>query len=55
MSKQIVLDDDHQSMVVNDAEEYEKVVSVSWLPASGEWSAEELQLYPPSSQRVDVK
>lgn len=41
--EQIVLDDDHQSMVVNDAEEFEKVVSVSWLPASGEWSAAELQ------------
>jgi hypothetical protein len=39
----IVLDDDHQSMVVNDAEEFDKVVSVSWLPSSGEWSAAELQ------------
>ncbi|GAA5865113.1 hypothetical protein JCM1840_005744 [Sporobolomyces johnsonii] len=41
--EQIVLDDDHQPMVVNDAEEFEKVVSVSWLPAQGEWSAEELR------------
>ncbi len=38
----IVLGDDHQSMVVNDEEEYQKVVSVSWLPPSGEWSAAEL-------------
>ncbi|GAA6041621.1 hypothetical protein JCM8097_007771 [Rhodosporidiobolus ruineniae] len=41
--EQIVLDDDHQPMVVNDAEEFEKVVSVSWLPSQGEWSAEELK------------
>jgi hypothetical protein len=41
--EQIVLDDDHQPMVVNDAEEFEKVVSVSWLPSEGEWSAEELR------------
>ena len=41
---QIVLDDDHQSMVVNDKEEFDKVVSVSWLPAAGEWSAHELQM-----------
>ncbi|GAA5918475.1 hypothetical protein JCM1841_003987 [Sporobolomyces salmonicolor] len=41
--EQIVLDDDHQPMVVNDAEEFEKVVSVSWLPAQGEWSAEDLR------------
>ncbi|GAA5888722.1 hypothetical protein JCM6882_002826 [Rhodosporidiobolus microsporus] len=41
--EQIVLDDDHQPMVVNDAEEFEKVVSVSWLPKEGEWSAAELQ------------
>ncbi|KAL8278923.1 hypothetical protein RQP46_008592 [Phenoliferia psychrophenolica] len=41
--EQIVLDDDHQQMVVNDPEEFEKVVSVSWLPAVGEWSALELQ------------
>jgi len=40
--EQIVLDDDHQCMVVNDAEEFEKVVSVSWLPPQGEWSAAEL-------------
>lgn len=43
--EQIVLDDDHQSMVVNDGEEFEKVVSVSWLPSTGEWSANELKLY----------
>lgn len=30
-------------MVVNDAEEFDKVVSVSWLPSSGEWSVAELQ------------
>lgn len=30
-------------MVVNDAEEFEKVVSVSWLPTSGEWTADELK------------
>ncbi|GAA5858297.1 hypothetical protein JCM8547_004638 [Rhodosporidiobolus lusitaniae] len=41
--EQIVLDDDHQPMVVNDAEEFEKVVSVSWLPSEGEWSAAELR------------
>ncbi|GAA5827165.1 hypothetical protein JCM11251_001148 [Rhodosporidiobolus azoricus] len=41
--EQIVLDDDHQPMVVNDAEEFEKVVSVSWLPKEGDWSAGELQ------------
>ncbi|KAK4699775.1 exocyst complex component 6, partial [Phenoliferia sp. Uapishka_3] len=40
---EIVLDDDHQQMVVNDPEEFEKVVSVSWLPTVGEWSALELQ------------
>ncbi|GAA5828105.1 hypothetical protein JCM5353_005220 [Sporobolomyces roseus] len=40
--EQIVLDDDHQPMVVNDEEEFEKVVSVSWLPVNGEWSREEL-------------
>ncbi|GAA5949792.1 hypothetical protein JCM3765_007693 [Sporobolomyces pararoseus] len=40
--EQIVLDDDHQPMVVNDLEEFEKVVSVSWLPDQGEWSREEL-------------
>ncbi|CEQ38819.1 SPOSA6832_00274, partial [Sporobolomyces salmonicolor] len=33
-NRQIVLDDDHQPMVVNDAEEFEKV---------GEWSAEDLR------------
>ncbi|KAK4046374.1 Rab GTPase-binding exocyst subunit S15 [Microbotryomycetes sp. JL201] len=41
--EQIVLDDDHQSMVVNDVEEFNKVVSVSWLPATGEWSEAELR------------
>ncbi|BGP12307.1 Rab GTPase-binding exocyst subunit S15 [Rhodosporidiobolus nylandii] len=41
--EQIVLDDDHQPMVVNDAEEFDKVVSVSWLPSEGEWSAEGLK------------
>jgi hypothetical protein len=30
-------------MVVNDAEEFEKVVSVSWLPPTGEWSTNELK------------
>lgn len=48
---QIVLDDDHQSMVVNDMEEFDKVVSVSWLPSSGEWSARELQVYVFTSSR----
>jgi hypothetical protein len=37
------LDDDHQPMVVNDVEEFEKVVSVSWLPSEGEWSADQLR------------
>ncbi|GAA5987052.1 hypothetical protein JCM11641_007822 [Rhodosporidiobolus odoratus] len=37
--EQIVLDDDHQPMMVHDAEEFEKVISVSWLPSEGEWSA----------------
>jgi len=32
-------------MVVNDQEEFEKVVSVSWLPVNGEWSREELSKY----------
>ncbi|KAM0793644.1 hypothetical protein ACM66B_001075 [Microbotryomycetes sp. NB124-2] len=41
--EQIVLDDDHQSMVVNDVDEFNKVVSVSWLPATGEWSEVELR------------
>ncbi|GAA5923321.1 Rab GTPase-binding exocyst subunit SEC15 [Sporobolomyces koalae] len=40
--EQIVLDDDHQPMIVNDREEFEKVVSVSWLPVEGEWSKEHL-------------
>ncbi|GAA5899149.1 Rab GTPase-binding exocyst subunit SEC15 [Sporobolomyces salmoneus] len=40
--EQIVLDDDHQPMIVNDREEFEKVVSVSWLPSQGEWSRDEL-------------
>ncbi|GAA6064789.1 hypothetical protein JCM10212_004960 [Sporobolomyces blumeae] len=40
--EQIVLDDDHQPMVVNDADEFDKVASVSWLPESGEWSREQL-------------
>ncbi|GAA6010192.1 hypothetical protein JCM10207_005660 [Rhodosporidiobolus poonsookiae] len=41
--EQIVLDDDHQPMVVNDEEDFEKVVSVSWLPNEGEWSAAQLK------------
>lgn len=40
---QIVVDDDHQPMVINDEEEFGKVVSVTWLPSSGEWSAEQLK------------
>lgn len=36
-------------MVVNDEEEFEKVVSVSWLPVNGEWSREELSKYVFSS------
>lgn len=40
---QIVFDDDHQSMVVKDKEEFDKVISVSWLPADGEWSSAELE------------
>lgn len=42
---QIVFDDDHQSMVVKDKEEFDKVISVSWLPATGEWSADSLEEY----------
>lgn len=38
-----MLDDDHQPMVVNDEEEFGKVVSVTWLPPDGEWSAEQLK------------
>ncbi|GAA6046541.1 hypothetical protein JCM3770_006200 [Rhodotorula araucariae] len=41
--EKIVLDDDHQPMVVNDDEEFSKVVSVTWLPPDGEWSAEQLR------------
>ncbi|GAA5885896.1 hypothetical protein JCM3774_002257, partial [Rhodotorula dairenensis] len=33
--EKIVVDDDHQTMVVNDADEFDKVVSVTWLPPSG--------------------
>ncbi|GAA6018183.1 hypothetical protein JCM11491_005623 [Sporobolomyces phaffii] len=46
--EQIVLEDDHQPMVVNDRQEFEKVCQVSWLPTGGEeqafpeWSKEEL-------------
>lgn len=40
--EQIVLDDDHQSMVVNDLDEFTKVATVSFLPHSGEWSQAEL-------------
>lgn len=40
---QIVLDDDHQPMVVNDEDEFSKVLSVTWLPADGEWSAAQLK------------
>lgn len=38
-------EDDHQAMVVNDSEELDKVVDVSWLPRSGEWSVDELRRY----------
>ncbi|POY70555.1 hypothetical protein BMF94_6469 [Rhodotorula taiwanensis] len=41
--EKIVIDDDHQPMVVNDADEFDKVVSVTWLPANGEWSVEQLK------------
>ncbi|BGP28404.1 Rab GTPase-binding exocyst subunit S15 [Rhodotorula toruloides] len=41
--EKIVVDDDHQPMVINDEEEFGKVVSVTWLPSSGEWSAEQLK------------
>jgi hypothetical protein len=40
--EQIVLEDDHQPMVVNDQLEFEKVGQVSWLPTKGEWSKDEL-------------
>jgi len=40
--EQIVLEDDHQPMIVNDLIEFEKVVSVAWLPRDGEWSRLEL-------------
>lgn len=38
-----MVDDDHQPMVVNDADEFDKVVSVTWLPPSGEWSIDQLR------------
>ncbi|GAA5935238.1 hypothetical protein JCM3775_007245 [Rhodotorula graminis] len=41
--EKIVLDDDHQPMVVNDEDEFSKVLSVTWLPADGEWSAAQLK------------
>ncbi|GAA5981050.1 hypothetical protein JCM10908_003964 [Rhodotorula pacifica] len=41
--EKIVVDDDHQPMVVNDSDEFDKVISVTWLPASGEWSVEQLK------------
>ncbi|GAA5966111.1 hypothetical protein JCM8115_004938 [Rhodotorula mucilaginosa] len=41
--EKIVVDDDHQPMVVNDADEFDKVVSVTWLPPSGEWSLDQLR------------
>lgn len=40
---QIVIDDDHQPMVVNDPDEFDKVVSVTWLPPDGDWSVEGLK------------
>lgn len=30
-------------MVVNDEDEFNKVLSVTWLPPDGEWSAEQLK------------
>ncbi|KAK4057758.1 Rab GTPase-binding exocyst subunit S15 [Microbotryomycetes sp. JL221] len=35
--EQIVLDDDHQSMVVNDVDEFDKVISISWLPKTEQY------------------
>lgn len=40
---QIVTEDDSQAMVVNDNEEFDKVASVSWMPAEGEWSEQALR------------
>lgn len=31
-------EEEHQSMVVYDLEDFEKVASVSWLPLEGPWS-----------------
>ena len=36
-------------MVVNDADEFDKVVSVTWLPPSGEWSIDQLKARVPLS------
>lgn len=40
--EQIVLDDDHQPMTVNNEDEFSKVVEVSFLPEQGEWAQENL-------------
>ncbi|EGG00037.1 uncharacterized protein MELLADRAFT_118143 [Melampsora larici-populina 98AG31] len=40
--QQIVLDDDHQPMTVNNEDEFSKVVEVSFLPEQGEWAQENL-------------
>lgn len=37
-SLQIIDEDENQAMVVNDHEDFDRVVSVSWLPADGPWS-----------------
>ena len=51
---QIVVDDDHQPMVVNDADEFDKVVSVTWLPPSGEWSLDQLRAQVPRVSRPSL-
>lgn len=35
---QIIDEDENQAMVVNDQEDFDRVVSVSWLPSEGPWS-----------------
>ena len=43
--EQIVSEDENQSMMVNDSEEFDRVAQVSWLPVDGAWSEEALREY----------
>jgi len=39
----IIQEDEHFQMLVSDLEDFDKVASVSWLPASGQWSEQALR------------